>query len=243
MLYTRDCRWVSALLLAGLSAQESSTPVWLAKPPAEWSAEEAYQILVRSPWSVKVPTMLLRLQSEAERRDGGQMGRPHGVGYDYIDGAENKKKPDGAFTRLPPRSKDGLGAAGAVVQLRWETAMPVRLASLKTKTLEPPTLDTDGFILAVYGIPGKFFNGPPEALGTPLRKDAVLRREGRKDVRPIRVEVFQRDHDLIVAYIFSRTEEFSPKDKIMQFRAQIGRFVLEHNFDLEAMRFQGRLEM
>lgn len=237
--------WIGMFAVGRLLAQEAAAPPpqWMVKPTTAWSAEDAKQILVKSPWSARVPVTLLRLQSESERRDGGQMGRPHGVGYDYIEGAENKTKPDGALTPLVRRSKDGLGAAGTILLLRWETAMPVRVAELKAKVMEPPLLEDDGFVLAVYGVPGKFFNGSPEALGAPLKKDAILRREGKKDVRPVRVEVFQRDADLVVAYVFSRSEEFTRSDKFLQFRAQIGRFTVVHDFDLQQMWFQGRLEM
>jgi hypothetical protein len=222
------------------SADPNPVPAWRNRPASEWTEQDAKQILTNSPWSKRAATTLLRLQSEAERRDGGNMGRPHGLGYDGIEGSS---KPKGEGVILPRRSQDGLGAIGTVFQLRWETATPVQVAELKAHLVEPPTLEGDGFVLAVYGVPGRDFTGTPESLGDPLKKLAVLRREGKKDIRPVRVEVFQRDHDLVVAYMFPRSEEITKNDKFILFEAQIGRFVVKQTFDLDEMHFQGKLEM
>jgi hypothetical protein len=51
-----------------------------------------------------------------------------------------------------------------------------------------------------------------------VKKLAVLKREGKKDIRPVRVEVFQREKDLVVACVFSRTEEITKNDKFLQVR-------------------------
>ena len=77
------------------------------------------------------------------------------------------------------------------LKLRWESALPVRIAELKSHVVEPPTLEGDGYRIAVYGIPGAGFKGDPKELGKPLKNLAALKREGKKDVRPVSVEVFQ----------------------------------------------------
>lgn len=236
----------AALLISACpvwSADVDPQATWKKKPAADWTEKDARQVLENSPWAKRVATELTRLQSEAERRDSGQMGRPHGVGYDNIEDPNKRAKSALGPVFLPARSKDGLGAIGTVVLLRWETALPVRVAELKTNTMEPPTLAEDGYVLAVYGVPGKFFNARPETLGEPLRKVAVLKREGKKDIRPIRVEVFQRDTDMVIAYTFSNKDEITKNDKFVQFDAQIGRFIIVQDFDLEAMKFDGKLEM
>ena len=48
------------------------------------------------------------------------------------------------------------------------------MAELKTGVIAPPTLDNDGYSIAVYGIPGEYFKGDPKSLGDPLKKEAVL---------------------------------------------------------------------
>jgi hypothetical protein len=108
--------------------------------------------------------------------------------------------------------------------------------------VEPPTLSPDSYCLAVYGIPGRYFKGDPLKLGKPLRAQAILRRAGRKDVQPLRVEVFPGDDGPIVVYEFPRTLEISKDDKTLFFSAVIGRLSFTQSFDTEAMRFDGNLE-
>jgi hypothetical protein len=129
------------------------------------------------------------------------------------------------------------------LKLRWESALPVRLAELKSHEVEPPTLEGDGYSIAVYGIPGGDFKGDPKQLGDPLKNLAALKREGKKDVRPLRVEVFQRENSVVVVYLFPLSAEITRKDRRIQFEAHIGRIVLAQDFDLSEMEFLGKLEL
>ena len=105
------------------------------------------------------------------------------------------------------------------------------------------TVEGDGYKIAVYGIPSAFLKGDPPALGNPLKKLASLKREGKKDVKPSSVEVFQRQDGMVVVYLFPLSAEISRKDTIVDFEAVIGRIVLKQSFDLQPMQFQGRLEL
>src|SRR6202044_238997 len=125
----------------------------------------------------------------------------------------------------------------------WESALPVRLAELKSHEVEPPTSQSEGYSIAVYGIPGGNFKGDPKQLGDPLKNLAALKREGKKDVRPVRVEVFQRETDVVVVYLFPLSAEITKNDQRIQFEAHIGRIVLAHTFELSEMEFMGKLEL
>jgi len=215
--------WTFPLASALLLAANAS---WQDKPISQWSKEDIRQILNDSPWGRTAKAGITRLEGEDQRREGGAMGQDHGVGF------------DGIKTTRPP------GGAGQAIALhvRWETALPIRLAELKSDGMEPVS-PGDGYSIAVYGVPGTFFKGDPKALGEPLRKDAVLRREGKKDVKPSRVEVFQREEGAVVVYVFPPSAEITKKDGHVEFSAQIGRIVLDQFFNLEEMQFQGKLEL
>jgi hypothetical protein len=129
------------------------------------------------------------------------------------------------------------------IRLRWESALPVRLAELKAHEMDPPSLDGEGYRIAVYGLPGGYFKGDPKKLGNPLKNEAVLRREGKKDVKSTLVEVFQRSDGWAVVYLFPYSAEISPKDKQVELEAHIGRIVVLHPFNLAEMTFQGKLEL
>lgn len=228
--------WLLAALAGLLFAAD---PVWIAKPVAAWTPEDARQVLTDSPWAKPVIASLTRLQNEDERRDGGNMGQSHGVGYDGVGQKQVRPKLD-----LPTvLTKTYTPHPGEFVKLlvRWETALPIRAAELKAGELDPPTLDGEGYKVAVYGVPGPYFKGDPKKLGDPLKKDAALKREGKPDVKPTRAEVFQRQDGMVIVYLFPLSAEINKKDTLIEFDAQIGRIVIRQMFDVAEMRFMGTL--
>ena len=72
---------------------------------------------------------------------------------------------------------------------------------------------------------------------------AALRREGKKDVPPIRVEVFQLENSVVVAYLFPLSAEIGRKDDVVEFSALIGRLQVSQHFLVGEMQFQGKLEL
>ena len=125
----------------------------------------------------------------------------------------------------------------------WESALPIRLAELRARLMEPPTLEGDGYQIAVYDVPGAYFKDDPKKLGDPLRNESFLRREGKKDIKATSVEVFQRGTTLVVAFLFPLSAEISTKETFVEFVAHIGRVVVDYHFDLSQMQFQGKLEL
>jgi hypothetical protein len=230
------------------SAQVTSEPGWKSKPPAQWTEEDAQQILTRSPWAREIGGGVAGRKSEDQLREGGMMGQPKGIGYDGIDpkGSEPKVTPEMLYVFTgpggddrSPRSRD----RSIVLRVCWESALPVRLAELKTHTMEPPTLDSQGYQIAVYGIPGPESTQDPKKLGDPLREYAALKREGKKDVKPARVEVFQRQNGVVVVYLFPFSAEITRKDERVEFDAHIGRIHVDHTFELKDMEILGKLEL
>ena len=236
-------QWLCLLVIAAHVI--AADPVWKSKPAAPWTEEDAKQILAASPWAKEIRAVITRRLTEDQLREAGQMGQPRGIGNEGVD-------PKGSGPKVSPNVFTGLGGDDRslrslsqfiTVQLRWESALPVRLAELKSHELEPPTLEGDGYRIAVYGIPGGNFKGDPKQLGEPLKNLAALKREGKKDVRPVRVEVFQREKGMVVVYLFPLSAEITRKDQRIQFEAQIGRIVFAQNFELSEMEFMGKLEL
>ena len=235
----------AACLVVAAAGLMAADPVWKSKPAAQWTEEDARQILARSPWAKENRAVITRRLTEDQLREAGQMGQPRGIGYEGVDAK-------GSGPKVSPNVFSGPGGDDRgsrslpqpiILRLRWESALPVQLAELKSHETEPPTLEGDGYRIAVYGIPGGDFKGDPEALGKPLKNLAALKREGKKDVRPASVEVFQRENGLVVVYLFPLSAEISKKDGQLQFEAQIGRIVVAQTFELSEMEFMGKLEL
>jgi hypothetical protein len=227
-------------VLATTALLMASDAPWKDKPIPGWTPQDAQQILTDSPWAKTTVGKISRMQTEFERRDGGNMGQETGVGYDGIDQRTKKQQAAGFFgSRV-----DGTPNASRpfTLQVRWESALPIRAAELKAGVIEPPTLAGDGYSIAVYGVPGSYFKDDPKKLGDPLKKEASLRREGKDDVKPSSVEVFQREDGLVVVYLFPLSAELTKKDGLIEFAARIGRLGLTQYFDAGEMLFQGKLQ-
>src|SRR5580704_14008111 len=146
-------------------------PAWKMKPAAQWTEEDAQQLLARSPWAKEIVATVTRRLTEDQLREGGQMGQPTGVGNEGVD-------PKGSGPKVSPNVFSGPGdndrsarslPRPITLKLRWESALPIRIAEFKSQTVEAPTLDGDCYCIAVYGIPGGGLKGDPKELGKPLK--------------------------------------------------------------------------
>jgi hypothetical protein len=240
----RAAFWLMLASVVG-AAQTISEPVWNTKPPAQWTEADAQQILNKSPWATQIGGEIGGRKTEEQLREGGQMGQPTGVGYDGVDAKGTGPKVDlNVFTGAGGNDRSIRSRnRGLPLRVIWESALPVRLAELKAHVLEPPTLEGSGYQIAVYGVPGPEFDKDPKKLGDPLREYAALKRNGKKDVKPSRVEVFHHEDGLVVVYLFPMSAELSPKDQLVEFEAHIGRVSAAHVFDLSKMVILGKLEL
>jgi hypothetical protein len=230
-----------SLILGGAALLLAADPDWKNKTIANWSEADAHQVLENSPWAKVVVAGIARRRSEDELREGGQMGQPKGVGYDGVEDRKRSLKEEIGNPLVPGKP---LASTAPTIRLlvRWESALPVRVAELKTHEPPPPVLSDDGYLIAVYGVPASFAKGDPTSLGKPLKESAALKREGKKDVLPSRVEVFELENTVVVAYLFPLSAEIGRKDDVVEFSALIGRLQVSQHFLVEAMQFQGKLE-
>jgi hypothetical protein len=218
----------------------AAEPIWKDKPIADWTDEDTKQILTQSAWAKTVIAGVTRRQTEDERREGGNMGQPTGVGYDGVDQRRARQAAPGSLFATPAVV---VKSQGIRLLVRWESALPIRVAEVKAHVPDPPTLSDDGYSIAVYGVPSSFAKGDPASLGKPLKELAFLRREGKKDVKPSSVEVFELEDSVAVVYLFPLSAEIGKKDSIVEFSAMIGRIRVSQDFNVEEMQFQGKLEL
>jgi len=234
----------SICLIATAAALVAADPVWSAKPVTQWTDQDVQQVLAASPWVKEVKAVVTRRLSEDQLREAGQMGQPTGVGNEFVD-------PKGSGPKVSANILTGSGEAERSarslprpisLRLRWESALPIRIAEFRSHAVEAPSLDGECYCIAVYGIPG-VFKGDPKELGKPLRNLAVLKRVGQKDVKPVAAEVFQLETGVVVVYTFPLSAEITKKDGRIRFEAQIGRIVVGETFDLSQMDFMGKLAL
>jgi hypothetical protein len=221
-------------LFTALLTATAYNPSWKDSPVAQWSDDDAKQLLSDSPWSKSVHLDKVRNLSLFERRDGGdwEAGIPTGIGMEELGLFADWREIE-AFEHAYAVSKLG------TVTVRWESALPVRAAEAKIG--DPDAGWTgDYYAIAVHDLRPPFrWN-----LANQLKGVAFLKRDKKRDVKPARVVVLPRANGLATfVYLFPRSVEITKKDRSLAFVAQIGRLFISVNFFPEDMRLEGELEL
>jgi hypothetical protein len=222
-------------LFAALLTATAYNPSWKDSPLAQWSEEDAKQLLADSPWSKNVQLDKVRNLSVFERRDGGdwEAGIPTGIGMQELGLFADWREIE-AFEHAYAVSK--LGS----VTVRWESARPVRAAEAKVGEKPDPGWTGDYYAIAVHDLRPPFrWN-----LANQLKGVAFLKLEKKKDLKPARVVVLPKANGLATfVYLFPRSVEITKKDRSLAFVAQIGRLFISVNFFPEDMHLDGELEL
>ena len=228
-------RYCSLLLLAATFLPAESNSSWKTKPVDQWDKEDAKQILADSPWVGRIALQPIPDRSPAERRDGGDWdaGTGHGVGIAGT-GLLGIAAMEEAIRRAHFKPSPG------DVDIRWESAMPVRAA--ESKLGQPPAtkLHSGWYAITLYDIPL-----PDARWGAgKLKGLAYLKRENKRDFKPAMVEIQrQPDGNADITYLFSRSEEISRRDPRVLFVAQIDRLFVSEFFYPPTMLIAGQLEL
>jgi len=222
------------LLIVFAALLTASGPSWIDKPPRQWDEADARQILTDSPWVRIVKPAELPLRNENAVRTSGLMGAGQSVGVDALSVSSLTGGGSQPAGRTRPRALQ--------VEIRWESSLAVRAAELRAREQDLPEWEGSVYAIAIYDVPG--LNANQKSLSKELSKAAYLKRDGKKDLKPVGVNLLPQDGGLTtIVYLFPRTEEITTEDKRVEFTAVFGRLSLAQYFYPAQMRFQGRLEI
>jgi hypothetical protein len=192
---------------------------WKGKQFPEWTEDDAKEVMTDSPWAKTVtPTQATspdqdnRTASGGSRRRGGIGVGGIGIGLPGMGGIGQRVNQPGAQS-----DKTNTSPATASVQLpkltvRWESALPMREAELKAREAGAPTVDEDHYAIAVFGIPRSSVIDDSKKTADSLRKQAVLKPEGKRDLKPSSVEILLREDGPVVVYSFPKSDEITWRD-------------------------------
>jgi hypothetical protein len=222
------------LLIAFAALVTASGPPWISKPPKQWDQADARQILTDSPWVRIVTPAGLPLRNEGEVRNSGLMGAGQSVGIDALSASALVGGGQPSGHRARPK--------GLQVEVRWESSLAVRAAELKAGEQDLPEWEGAVYAIAIYDVPG--IDADQKSLIKGLSKEAYLKRDGKRDLKPVAVNLLPQEGGLTtIVYLFPRTEEITVDDKRVEFTAVFGRLSMAEYFYPAQMRFQGKLEL
>ncbi len=209
------------LMAAAVSLLPADQPTpdqsWKTKPIPEWTADDAHQVMTDSPWvKTAYPTMDSSANNGGQRRGGGGGGRGGGISLGGIGigvpgmgggmGRRGGGYPGGGNSGGGyPSGSSTDSTEPPKLTLRWESALPVREAELKAGDMDAPSVDVNHYAIAVMGVPRNMLKSDTRAMEAELKKQAVLKRDNKKDFKPSSVEIHQRDSGPIILYLFPRT--------------------------------------
>ncbi len=256
-------KWKLSLLTLSVALAAAGSQAWKDKRIAEWTEDDAKEVMTESPWAKTVtPSMSGNGNvSNGPQRSGGGMGRGGGIGVGGIGiglpgmgGMGRRGGMGGGSPRgggYPPGGQprgtdDGRGSdpgSSPTLTVRWESALPIRVAELITHTLSPDSSDEGHYAIGVYGLPSRMVTTDSRTLAAQLKGQASLKRDGKKDLKPSRVDVLDLESGPVIIYLFPRSAEITARDNRLEFDAKIGRLELKQAFYVDEMTFQGKLEL
>jgi hypothetical protein len=179
----------------------------------------------------------LPLKNESVVRASGLMGSGQSVDIEALGGAPALT---GIGASQPTRRR--ARPKSLEVEVRWESALPVRAAELKAQEEDLPEWQGSAYAIAIYDVPG--LNVNQKSLPKWLSKEAYLKRDGKKDLKPAGVNLLPQEGGLTtIVYLFPRSEEITVEDQRVEFTALFGTLSLAQYFYPAQMQFQGKLEL
>lgn len=213
----------------------AADPSWRLKPISQWDAEDAKQLLADSPWVKRVTPHWLPDLSRSQREEGGNLneGIGGGVGIEGT-GILASHRAAAAIKRAHTRPEP------LPVMVRWESALPVRIAEQKAGETIAPTLKSDDYAIAIYDIPT-----PKQGnLASLLKGSAFLRRYQKKEMKPSSVEILRHDDETAtIVYLFPRSVEIGKREGGIEFDAQVGRMWVSQYFYTGEMQLRGEPQL
>jgi hypothetical protein len=217
MMTRREALWVAA----GIPIWAAAKEFWNDKTPDQWTKEEIEQLLNQSPWAKPAAVSFNNSAGILGSPGYGRPGRVYGVPG---TGDQNKK---------------GSGPLGFQATIRWETALPIRLAE-KNHALDASAY----YVLAAVGDFPATGEANEDAEAKEQRREMLqeftkLDRKGDSPIYLDRIEPIATG----MRFYFPRLEPITAANKEIAFSTKVGPLELKARFPLKDMVYRGKLEL
>jgi hypothetical protein len=247
----------AGVLVIGVSAAE----LWNSKDYAQWSEQEVQKVLNSSPWAQRIATGADQSRrTNMDQMGGGGMGRGGGGGGGMGGMGANTSGGGwgmGAGSRAATQGDVSPAERGPRLEVvvRWESALPIKQARLKSQfgenlphpgdsnyTLDQPDKD---YVISVTGMRGGW-GGHSQDSGdgkSHLLSSTQLLIKGKDAISPEDVKFTTLGEDHVTEFLFPRTNPIDLDDKEVTFQMAMGNFKIERKFKLKDMVVGGKLSL
>jgi hypothetical protein len=224
MLTRRDVLKLAGIPIATAAPQAWAAPLqfWEAKPPAEWSADEARRMLTESPWA---RAAVVRDAAVADAAGGGRLS----------PAAQQ-------WNALPKKTRHWR------VTVRWESSAPIQ-AALSPASARDSTNDEFEryYVISVVGdtrVTGFLVDDPKlgDTLGS-MRLNSTLEPANAAPLRVEKLEEVSHESQRALRFYFPRRRPITPGALHLYFATTIGRFEVMAKFDVNDMLYGGKLAL
>jgi hypothetical protein len=246
-----------ALAAAALFAAEP----WKAKKYTEWTVKEAERILKDSPWAKAVTISPPDAAPAVGGRGGGGRGGGGGggrgggggggggmsSGADSGFGIERNSAESGAGVGTRGES-GGSGARSMIVVVRWESAQPIRQATMRREillgNLKPEDAEErlkhalEVYVIGVSGLPIPMLRG---ASADKIKASTFLKPD-KGDPIALQDLKMTRAQPPDVLFVFPRSAKLPDDAKTIEFVSRLGRIEVRKKFALKDMVYEGKPE-
>ncbi len=261
---------VVVLLLCAATLAATTSAIWQAKDPREWTEREARSILTDSPWAKQMPmpaggrpgVVVLEPGSNGAPPPSAALGNPSSstTGPNMTNsgypGATGPADTNGTHT-LPTTARPsgvseptGAPISQAPLTVIWASAAPVRLAVLKLRSPHEPITDAqvanatkprESYVVAVIGLPP-----PAEADADPkeLSKNAFLSVKGKAPAKAFDSDYRRIGNADVYFFRFHRASlPVAADDQQIEFKMTMDKIAVKRKFELKDMQYQGQLAL
>jgi hypothetical protein len=225
---TRRSAILIGLGLPGLAAIParafSPKEFWDEKQPADWTKDEVQELLTKSPWA--------RDAIVSYNSGPGNVGRTGMTRRGSVVNVPGGGIPSGGTSVGQERFK-------AIV--RWETALPIRLASHSKSTDDPAA----NYILNLIGDVPMLGAHRDEDGNQVEQRTEMLKEYTRLDRKhdPIFLGKVVFPSPAETLFYFPRLDPIFPDDRTVTFTTKLGPIEVKARFTLKEMTYQGKLEL
>jgi hypothetical protein len=248
--------WIGVFLALAAAALFAAEP-WKAKKYTEWTAKEVEKILKDSPWAkaVSISSPDAAPGAGGAGRGGGRGGGGRGGGGGGMSGGadtglgvDRNSAESGAGTGGQGES-GGSGARSMIVVVRWESAQPIRQATMRREILlgnlkledaeEKLKPVPDVYVITVSDLPMPMLRG---ATSDRIKASTFLKPDKGDPIalQDLKMTRAQRPELL---FLFPRSPKIPEDAKTIEFVAKLGRIEVRKKFALKDMVYEGKPEL